>query len=325
MNDNNKPKSKYKIKNWPEYNGSLRQRYSITVWMSEEAHFGWHSEESSKRGHPRVYSDKAVEAALTIGAVFGMPLRGTQGFVDSLFVQMGSELRCPDYTTLCRRRGGLNITIPNRRQAEPLHIAIDSTGLKIYGEGEWKVRKHGAGKRRTWRKLHLAVDVKTGAIIASHLTENDVGDCEVLPSLLGQVEAPVAAVSGDGAYDTKDCYEAIAAAKATPKIPPRDGAVVQCPHIITAKYNPALAPRDTAIRRINALGGNDEARKNWKIEIGYHERSLSETAMFRRKTIFKPTLSARILKNQQQESALIIKALNTMTRLGMPDTYKIAA
>jgi Transposase DDE domain len=169
------------------------------------------------------------------------------------------------------------------------------------------------------------VDVKTNEIVASMLTENDVADCEILPDLLAQIEQPIEAVSADGAYDTTGCYEAITKAKAVPKIPPREGARVQCPQIITAKYNPALAPRDNAIRRIEALGGNDDARKEWKIEIGYHERSLSETAMFRRKTLFNPKLSARKLQNQQQESALIINAMNKMIRLGMPQSYKIAA
>ena len=216
----------------------------------------------------------------------------------------------------------------------------------MYGEGEWKVRQHGVSKRRTWRKLHLAVDVKTNEIVASILTTNDIADCEVLPALLGQIKQPVAAVSADDAYDTKGCYEAIHKAKAIPKIPPREGAAVQCPQIITAKYNPALAPRDDAIHRITALGGDEQARKQWKIETGYHERSLSETAMFRRKTSlrfasdcsgkpftgwfsfssqFSPKLSARKFQNQQQESNLIINAINTMTALGMPQAYKIAA
>jgi hypothetical protein len=281
MNDNNKPKAKYKLKNWSAYNKALRDRYSITVWLSDDALSVWYAPECRKRGHPQVYSNKAIEAALTIGAVFGLPLRGCQGFVDSLFALLRSELRCPDYSTLCRRREDLSISIPQRKAAEPLVIAIDSTGLKIYGEGEWKVRQHGVSKRRTWRKLHLAVDVKTNEIVASVLTTNDSADCEVLPELLGQIKQPVAAVSADGAYDTKGCYEAIHKIKAIPKIPPREGAVLQCPQIITAKYNPALAPRDAAIRRITALGADEEARKQWKIETGYHERSLSETAMFR--------------------------------------------
>lgn len=325
MNDNKKPKATYKVKNWSEYNKALRGRYSITVWLSEEAQAGWSAVSTSKRGHPRVYSDIAIEAALTIGAVFGLPLRGTQGFVDSVLRLLKSELTCPDYSTLSRRRGDLTVKIPPRKTTEPLVIAIDSTGLKVYGEGEWKVRKHGASKRRTWRKLHLAVDVNTGEIVASLLTENDVADCEVLSDLLAQITQPIAAVSADGAYDTTGCYEAIAKAKAIPKIPPREGAVVQCPQIITSTYNPALAPRDAAIRRIEALGSNDDARKDWKIEIGYHERSLSETAMFRRKTLFSPKLSARKLQNQQQESALIINAMNKMTSLSMPQSYKIAA
>ena len=325
MNDNNKAKTKYKLKNWSEYNRALRDRYSVTVWLSDEAQSGWHAQGVSKRGHPQIYSNKAIEAALTIGAVFGLPLRGCQGFVDSLFKQMGVSLRCPDYSTLCRRRRDLMIRIPQRKAVEGLVIAIDSMGLKVYGEGEWKVRKHGASKRRTWRKLHLAVDVKTNEIVGSVLTENDAADCEVLPDLLKQIKQPVAAVSADGAYDTKGCYEAIHKVKAIPKIPPREGAMVQCPQIITAQYNHALAPRDTAIRRITALGGDDEARKQWKIETGYHERSLSETAMFRRKTLFSPKLSARKFTNQRQESNLIISAINKMTTLGMPQSYKIAA
>jgi Transposase DDE domain len=325
MNDNKVVKARYKVKNWREYNKSLRARGSITLWLSEEAQDGWHAFCLDKRGRPAVYSDLAIETALTIKAVFGLPLRGTQGFVDSLFRLLGTPLKCPDYSTLSRRGGKLAVQISPRKTAEPLVIAIDSTGLKVYGEGEWKVRKHGAGKRRTWRKLHLAVDVKTNDIVASILTENDLADCEVLPELLAQIDQPIAAVSADGAYDTKDCHEAITAKNATPKVPPREGAVVQCPQIITAKYNPALAHRDAAIRRIHALGGGEEARKTWKTEVGYHQRSLSETAMFRRKTLFSPKLSARKFQNQQQESALIINAINTMTRLGMPDSIKVAA
>jgi hypothetical protein len=325
MNDNTKPKARYKLRNWSAYNKGLRERGNITLWLSSEAQLGWYACSTGKRGHPPVYSDLAITAGLTIGAMFRLPLRATQGFVDSLFALLGSELKCPDYSTLCRRRGTLCVPVSVRKAAQPLVIAIDSTGLKVYGEGEWKVRKHGASKRRTWRKLPLAVDVNSGEIMASVLTENDVGDGETLPDLLGQIDQPIGVICADGAYDTKDCYEKAAAAGAVLKTPPRRGAVVQCPHITTAQYNPSLAARDAAIRRIQDLGGDDEARKNWKIEIGYHQRSLSETAMFRRKTLFSPKLSARTLHNQQQESALIVNAINTITRLPMPDSYKVAA
>lgn len=329
MDESKQAKARYKIKNWPAYNKALRQRGSVTVWLSDDARQGWLTQPSGEakagRGHPPVYSDGAIEAALTLGSVFGLPLRGTQGFVDSLLGLMRSDLSCPDYTTLSRRRGALDVRIKASKSAEPLVIAIDSTGLKVYGEGEWKVRQHKASKRRTWCKLHLAVDVKTHEIVATLLTDNSVADCEAMPDLIKQVQQPIAAVSADGAYDTTGCYNALAGIKAKPLIPPRTGAALQCPHIITADYNPALAPRDAAIRRIAALGGTDDARSAWKKEVGYHERSLAETAMFRRKTLFSPKLSARKLTNQKQESALIINAMNTMTRLGMPVSYKVPA
>lgn len=325
MNDNNKPKARYKVRNWSAYNRGLRERGSITIWLSEEARAGWYTSGSGKRGHPLVYADMAIEAVLTIRSVFGLPLRASQGLVDSLLRLMGSDLKCPDYSTLSRRGGKLSVRLPPTGRGEAVHLAIDSTGLKVYGEGEWKVRKHGAGKRRTWRKLHLAVDVDTGEILAHVLTQNDVGDSEVFSDLLAQIDRPIASVSGDGAYDTKECHQAIADKKAIPKIPPRRGATVQCPQLVTSNTNPALAARDSAIRRINALGGEDDARKQWKIEVGYHRRSLAETAMFRRKTLFSPKLSSRKLPSQKQESALIIRAMNTMTTLAKPLSYKAAS
>ena len=167
----------------------------------------------------------------------------------------------------------------------PIHIAIDSTGIKVYGEGEWKVRKHGASKRRTWRVLHLAVNTKSHQVVAEVTTANHVADAEAIPALLPQIQSPIAKATADGAYDTKETYQAFSARETHLVTPPRRWAVVQCPHIITAKYNAALATRDAAIRRIAALGDDDAARKHWKIETGYHQRSLAETAMYRRKTL----------------------------------------
>jgi len=325
MKKNNKPKAQYKLKNWPDYNQALKNRGSVTLWLSEEAQADWYQEQQGKRGRPCVYSDGAITCALTLGAVFKQPLRGTQGFVESLLKLMDCRLCCPDYSTLCRRRGDLSVSLPVNKKGESIHVVLDSTGLKVYGEGEWKVRKHGVSKRRTWRKLHLAIDADTHEILGHTLTLNDVGDCEELPTLLNQTDQPIASVSADGAYDTKDCYKAIFDHKAVPKIPPREGAVVQCPQIITHKYHPALKARDDAIKRIQQLGNDEDAKKQWKIDIGYHRRSLSETAMFRRKTLFPPNLSARKFQNQIAESTLIARAMNIMTHLGMPDSYLLAA
>ena len=327
MDDNKKKKAKYKIKNWPKYNAALKARGSLTVWCGEDIKEGWYNDGHGKRGRPVVYSDLAIETALTLQAVFKLPLRATEGFVNSLFKLMDVPLKCPNYSTLSRRRGTLDVTIQQYvSKNEPLNIAIDSTGLKVFGEGEWKVRKHGVGKRRTWRKLHLAVDVKSNQILASTLTLNDVHDCEVFGDLIAQIDQPIDSCSADGAYDTKPCYQTLHNKNITPKIPPQRNAKCQSPGgIMGAKDDPALRPRDKAIRRIHELGNTDEARKTLKQEINYHDRSLSETAMFRRKQLFSPKLSARLFHNQITESNIIINALNKVTSLGMPDSLMIPA
>lgn len=195
-----------------------------------------------------------------------------------------------------------------------VHVVVDSTGVKVYGEGEWKVRTHGVGKRRTWRKLHLGVDEGSGEILAAVVTTNDVADCEVLSDLLEQIEQDIEQLSGDGGYDTFDCYDAMAARKALATIPPRSNAKIQ--QHGNSKAQPH--PRDENLRRVRQVGC-----KQWKQESGYHRRSLSETAMFRLKTIFGGKLRRRFFDNQAVELFLQCAALNRMIQLGKPDSYKV--
>ena len=235
-----------------------------------------------------------------------------QSVVELLRVQ----LPVPDYTTLCRRRKGLdvNIKISRRAKGEPIHIVVDSTGLKVYGEGEWKVRQYGYTKRRTWRKLHLAVDESSGQIEAVVVSTNSVSDGEVLEDLLEQVEEEIKQVTGDGLYDTKECYEVIGKRKAVAAIPPRRGARIW-QHGNSSKER---LGRDENLRRIREVG-----RKKWKEEVGYHRRSLAETAVYRIKTIFGDKLSAREIRAQACEMLIRCGALNRMTQLGMPDSYVV--
>ena len=186
--------------------------------------------------------------------------------------------------------------------------------MKVYGEGEWRVRTHGVGKRRTWRKLHLGEDVGTGEILAAVVTTNDVADCEVLPDLLEQIEQEIEQVSGDGGYDTFNCYDTIALAGAIASIPPRSNAQIQQPS------NSGLPPhpRDENLRRIHQIG-----RQQWKQETRYHRRYASETAMFRLKIIFGGKLKRRFFDNQAVELFLQCAALNRMIQLGKPDSYKV--
>jgi hypothetical protein len=213
------------------------------------------------------------------------------------------------------------VELPVVPKNKAIHVVVDSTGVKVYGEGEWKVRTHGVGKRRTWRKLHLGVDEGSGEILAAVVTTNDVADCEVLPDLLEQIEHPIAQLSGDGGYDTFDCYDAftkcaegIAQRGATASIPPRSNAKIQ--QHGNRKAPPH--PRDENLRSIHQVG-----RKQWKQQSGYHRRSLSETAMFRLKIIFGGKLRRRFFDNQAVELFLQCAALNRMIQLGKPDSYKI--
>ena len=221
----------------------------------------------------------------------------------------------PDYTTLCKRARRLGVSL-GRKAAGPLHLVLDSTGLKVFGEGEWKVRQHGYTKRRTWRKLHLSVDSETQEIQAVVLSEASLDDAGAVPELLDQSTEPVEQMSGDGAYDKRKVYEGCAARGIRRvAIPPRKDARIW-------QHGNCAAPplvRDENLRRIRKAG-----RKRWKQESGYHRRSLAETAMFRFKTIFGPYLQARKLPQQKVEAKVKCAALNRMTHLGMPDSYRVA-
>lgn len=214
-------KQHYHVRNWSEYNAGLVKRGSLTFWISDEVLKEWfNSDWSGEPGSPVLYSDLAIETMVVLKNVFHLGGRQASGFVGSIFALMGVALPVPDHTTLSRRMGKLNISLPIGEQTQARHVVVDSTGIKVYGEGEWKVRQHGVGKRRTWRKLHLGVDETTGEIVAVVVSTNNVGDAEVLPDLLEQVDGDIEQVSGDGAYDSEGSYQDITARGARPVIPP---------------------------------------------------------------------------------------------------------
>lgn len=169
------PKPRYKTTNWKQYNNSLINRGSLTFWIDEEAIPEWKHPKQERRGKPRLFSDLAITTALMVKRIFSLPLRALQGLIDSVFRLANVPLVCPHYTCISRRAKDVEVNFKTSTRGAIQHLAIDATGLKVYGEGEWKVKKHGTdGKRRVWRKLHLAIDTDTHEIIAAELTLSGV-------------------------------------------------------------------------------------------------------------------------------------------------------
>lgn len=308
-------KKAYKIRNWGEYNKSLVKRGSLTLWFDDESIKKCHCTDKKGRGRPPKYANIAIQCMLTLKVVFNLPLRATQGLVSSLIELLALPIEAADYSTVCRRQKHLNIKLQKTNKNEPLHGVFDSTGLKVFGEGEWKVRQHGYSKRRTWRKLHLGINEASGEIIASVITTNDFGDGEILPDLIDQIDSPLSQASGDGAYDSFENYDLLTSLGAKITIPPRENAKVR-------QHGNSKAPplvRDEVIRTIRKLG-----RAEWKRQSGYHRRSIAEATMFRFKQIFGDNLHAISFESQAVEAFTKCNVLNKMTSLGMLKSYVIA-
>lgn len=310
-----KPNPSYRVRNWSEYDAALKQRGSPTFWIDEAVIDGWiNDQKSGRRGASKHYSDGAIALMATVQALFNLAGRQTEGFLESLFALMGVDLPVPDHSTLSRRIGKLEVGMPVTASTGGIHVVVDSTGVKVYGEGEWKVRQHGVTKRRTWRKLHVGVNEATGEIVAAVASSNNVSDDQVFGDILDGIDAEIEQVSGDGAYDKRKCYDEIEARGAKATIPPRKDAVKWQEDAQTGKEH----PRNQTLERIESVG-----RQRWKQESGYHRRSLAETTMFRFKTIFGGMLRRRRFDHQAVELFLKCAALNRMIQLGKPDSYKV--
>jgi hypothetical protein len=303
-------KSRYRVTNWQDYNNALRRRGDITIWFTEEAIETWHPTKTGKRGRPQAYSDLAIETAVLIREVFHLPLRQTEGFMNSFARAMHADISIPDYSCISKRSVDLSPQLLSKARQPGSLVIVDSTGLKVYGKDEWHQEKHAAPARRTWRKLHIAVDEKH-QLTACELTTTEVGDPTAVPDLLAQVPSGFDAFIADGAYDGDPVYEAVLT-----KQP--DAAIVIPPHK-TAVYSVAGdTQRDQHIYLLDQCG-----RMAWQKQVGYFLRNYAELAVQRFKRIFGNTLKARALPPQKTEARIAASALNRMTQLGMPISIKI--
>ena len=310
---------RYRITNWPKYNKSLIARGSINFWFSEDVIKKWrNTNHTCRKGCPQEYSDDAILCILLIRTVYHLPLRATEGLVLSLVSLLRLSLNVPSYTQICRRAKQLGKRLEKLSVRRPHDIVFDSTGLKVYGEGEWKVKQHGASKRRIWRKLHLGMDPHSKEIIVAEVTNNSIGsgDCQVGTRLMKRAPKSARRILGDGAYDGVEFRQEIQKRGAESIIPPPRDAVV---HLDTK--DEATRKRNDAVREIHGLGGDDKARRIWKILKGYHTRSLVETTMYRIKQLTGSNMRSREWERQRVEGHIKCLAVNKMTSLGMPGQF----
>jgi len=307
-----KKKISYKVTNWREYNKALKQRGSLTVWLSEDLDENWlaQSTEEQKRGRPLVYSQICINLILTLRHLFHLALRQVIGFVESLFSLLGKVLPVPEFSRLSKRSAHALSTLSLPSLNEPTHLVIDSTGLKIFGEKEWLETKHGKQyNRKVWRKLHIGVE-KGGNIVARVLTDHHTDDRNCVSSLINQSNAlQVTDMLADGGYDSHQIYDFLQEQTINPFIPPPSQAVVR------SETNPSA--RDQAVKYIKEKG-----YWAWYYKNDFGRRNKVENTFYRLKTIFGRKLSARTLPNQDAESHLFCWMLNKMTSLGMPKSVK---
>lgn len=300
-----------RVRNWGDYNKTLVKRGEITLWISD-AVLQASPHKKPQKGRPFSYHNALIEASLVLKNVYQLTFRQLEGFLKSIYILLRINKKPPSYTTLCRRQSTVDIKLNSRINRQGITLVVDSTGLKVVGEGEWCVKQHGTHYQRTWRKIHLAVDARNLDILSCSISQSRIQDSDMLEPLLKKIDGQIDAVIGDGAYDAFKCYESITKRQARAIIPPRADARLSCETKYckkAAKLN-AIQQRDEAIEAIRERG-----KANWKEQSGYHQRSLAETTMYRLKTILGERLKAKNQGNQALEVAIKCQILNKMNQL----------
>ena len=305
-----KYKTRYRVGNWRAYEQALVQRGDVTLWLSADARDAWRPSPSGQPGGQKRFSDLAIMTALTLRLVFRLPLRQAEGFLRSVLSLMDVDLEAPDHTTLSHRSRHLDVALHRVPAKGPLHLIVDSTGLSIVGEGEWAAAKHGGRGKRGWKKLHLGVD-GSGVIVAHTLTEATADDATTGIGLIAALDADIARVTADAAYDTNAFYDTATARGATVVVPPHKTARV-------SRRGPRSSARDRTIKKMMTIG-----RRRWKKASGYYRQARVENAFFRYKSIIGGSLRARSPGGRATEAVLACNILNQMTELGRSESYRL--
>ena len=304
--------TRYRTTNWKSYNEALKRRGSLLIWLDKD--MVWLAPKAGRMGRPPVFSDAAIQFCLMVKVLFGLPLRQTTGMVSSILQMAGLDWPVPDFSTLSRRQKTITVEVSSRRSAGPLNLLVDSTGVKFLGDGEWLARKHGTHRRRQYRKVHLAMDMGSGDVLAVEFTSSREGDSPVLPDLLDQIppDQEIGTVTGDGAFDTRRCHAAILARGGTAIIPIRKNGR------FWKEDCPAARARNDILRATRLLG-----RAIWKNWSGYHIRSQIEAKMRCLKS-FGERIASRDPDRQTAEIHIRIALMNRFNSLGQAEIERVA-
>jgi len=317
-------KKVYRVRNWRQYNKALCHRGSLTFWFSAEVLSGWKEDRSSWRHGNQVYTDMFILSALTLRQIYRLPLRATTGLMSSIIQLLKRSDKVAHYSTLCRRARSLHVSLAVKHSERARHVLIDSTGVQVIGESEWKYFKYGVKKCRyqTWKKLHITMDAETQEILSATMTDSINLDSNSLPDLVQAIPGKISQITGDGAYDKKNCYQSAHERNAKPVFPPQHNASLQRNKY---KKNLSLLARDKIIEEIGRgrTPERHERLRLWKKANQYHRRSLVETAMFRLKSLFGDQMRSRHPLNQLTDLLIRCYAMNRITALGMPDSEPI--
>ena len=295
-------------RNWQQYNKQLVQRGSLTFLIDPKLYKSIKTKHIKKRrGRPQKFSDPLIVMLMMVKIHYRLPYRALEGFAKSV-VALGKKFgSIPSYSLICKRARMLEGVLPRLSSRRPSVILIDASGVKIYGEGEWKVKIHGKGRPRKWLKIHIAIDAQTQEIVAEATTESNISDGKMLESLLDQTQGSAEVVMGDGAYDGKECRRAIHRKKARALVPPPKNARVWGRD----------ANRDDAVRIIRGFGGDKQAKSLWGKMTGYNRRVLVEAAFSRMKRLFGDRLFSKTPDKQAVENRLRCLLLNKMIGVGI--------
>ena len=315
-------RKRYHLSNWKEYNRKLEERGSIEIWFDQEVLKQWNAvpkKKGKKAGRPKEYGEAAIKCALIFKYLYRLAFRQMQRFVSDLVKALNLEVKVHDYSTVCKRQNEVKIELIKKyKNSRKLYVLVDSSGLKVFGEGEWKVRMHGVGKRRTWIKLHIGVGITNDnkkRIEVVEVTKSGGHDCTMLSKLLNGVSGKIDNVIGDGAYDGKGCYQVTMERGAKLIAPPRVTAKMK---FVQGLTSPPIAASNKTVWYVRHRG-----MERWKEKTNYHKRSLVENTFFRLKTIFGDRLNAHKFVNQKIEALLKFEILNRLSERGMPKSYAI--